>query len=165
MIRAILACDEHWGIGKDNTLPWPHNPADLKWFKESTNNSVVVMGRHTWESLPKRPLPNRVNYVIASNPDISPGYHGRFSVSDPNKLGKAITAIIQDRHITQSDIWIIGGSQLVNSCLSIIDEIWLSRISGTYSCDTFLPRTAIELTFRLDSTEDINGLCIEKWKK
>jgi dihydrofolate reductase len=44
IIKAILACDEQWGIGKDGDLPWPRNPADLKWFKESTLNDTVVMG-------------------------------------------------------------------------------------------------------------------------
>ena len=38
MIKAILACDEDWGIGKDGDMPWPHNPADLKWFKQNKDN-------------------------------------------------------------------------------------------------------------------------------
>ena len=69
MIRAILACDEDWGIGKAGTLPWPHNPADLKWFKETTSGGVVAMGKATWDSLPNKPLPNRNNIVITSSSD------------------------------------------------------------------------------------------------
>ena len=49
-VKAILACDADWGIGKDGNLPWPHNPADLKWFKQSTLNHTVVMGKATWDS-------------------------------------------------------------------------------------------------------------------
>ena len=67
MIKAILACDENWGIGKAGTLPWLHNPADLKWFKQMTTGSTVVMGRKTWDSLPVKPLPNRKNIVVSSN--------------------------------------------------------------------------------------------------
>ncbi len=67
MIRAILACDQDWGIGKDGDLPWPHNPADLKWFKESTLDSTVVMGKTTWDSLPVKPLPNRQHIVVAQS--------------------------------------------------------------------------------------------------
>ena len=43
MIKAILACDEDWGIGKAGDMPWPHNPADLKWFKQNTTGGVVVI--------------------------------------------------------------------------------------------------------------------------
>ena len=57
MIKAILACDDEWGIGKNGDLPWPHNPADLRWFKNNTLNSVIVMGKSTWDSLPRKPLP------------------------------------------------------------------------------------------------------------
>ena len=66
-VKAILACDADWGIGKDGNLPWPHNPADLKWFKQSTLNHTVVMGKATWDSLPVKPLPNRVNVVVSSS--------------------------------------------------------------------------------------------------
>ena len=59
MIRAILAHDAYWGIGKDGDLPWPKNPDDLKWFKECTEGGVVVMGKTTWDSLPNKPLPKR----------------------------------------------------------------------------------------------------------
>ena len=71
MIKAILACDEDWGIGKDGELPWPHNSADLKWFKEITTGGVVVMGKSTWDSLPFKPLPKRENIIVTrSNQDI-----------------------------------------------------------------------------------------------
>lgn len=162
MIRAILACDEDWGIGKDGDLPWPHNPADLKWFKQCTDGGVVVMGRKTWESLPRKPLPNRMNYVITSDPNIEPGYYGRFSSKD---IGRAIRSTIQYRMIPEPDIWIIGGAQLVESCLKIIDEIWLSRIQGTYDCDTFLPRNIIETTYELFSSEWEGDVYVDKWRK
>ena len=64
-MRLILACDLKGGIGYQNKLPW-HIPLDLSRFKSLTKNGVVVMGRKTWESLPKKPLPNRVNVVISN---------------------------------------------------------------------------------------------------
>ena len=67
MIKAILACDDEWGIGKNGDLPWPHNPADLRWFKNNTLNSVVVMGKSTWDSLPRKPLPNRENLIVTTS--------------------------------------------------------------------------------------------------
>mgnify|MGYP003323142260 CR=1 FL=1 len=67
MIKAILACDEDWGIGKDGNLPWPHNPEDLKWFKKNTLNQVVVMGSKTWnDPFMPTPLKHRENILITS---------------------------------------------------------------------------------------------------
>ena len=43
MIRAILACDENWGIGKNGGMPWPHNRADLQWFKKMTYGQAIVI--------------------------------------------------------------------------------------------------------------------------
>lgn len=163
MIRAILACDEEWGIGKNGDLPWPYNPADLRWFKKCTDSDVVVMGRKTWESLPRKPLPNRINYVITSDPNIEEGYHGRFGSKD---IGRGIRSIIQWRITPEPDIWIIGGAQLLEACLPVIDEIWLSRISGTHDCDTFLPKAAIELSYKLYSSRwDEDDVYVEKWRK
>ena len=75
MISAIVAVDENWGIGYQGQL-LEHIPADLKHFKELTQYNVVVMGRNTWESLPKKDvlprLPDRIN-IIVSNSMVSNG--------------------------------------------------------------------------------------------
>ena len=157
MIRAILACDEDWGIGKAGTLPWPHNPADLKWFKENTLGGVVAMGKATWDSLPNKPLPNRNNIVVTSdeNDYNGGGYHYV-------KFNKAKTELVNMDKL--QDVWIIGGAKLVDGMLDIIDEIWLSRISGTYDCDTFLPRDLIETTFTLSSSQREGDVYVDKWR-
>ena len=157
MIRAILACDEDWGIGKDGDLPWPHNPADLTWFKENTTGGVVAMGKATWDSLPNKPLPNRNNIVVTSSQDDynGGGYHYV-------KFATAKTELVNMDKL--QDVWIIGGAQLVNGMLDIIDEIWLSRIQGTYNCDTFLPRELIQTTFTLFSSEREGGVYVDKWR-
>jgi dihydrofolate reductase len=162
MIKAILACDDNWGIGKNGDLPWPYNSADLKWFKTCTNGGVVVMGRKTWESLPQKPLPGRLNYVITSDPNIEPGYHGRFISKN---IGRAIRSTIQWRIDPELDIWIIGGAQLIKSTLDIIEEIHLSRIKGIYECDTFLPKDLIGKKFKLKTSEQKENIYIEIWKK
>lgn len=164
MIKAIFACDEFWGIGKNNSLPWPHNPEDLKWFKEQTDGDVVVMGKNTWESLPIKPLPNRLNCVISSDPNITKGYNGRYT--GKSNIERTIKEMIENRFVHDIDVWIIGGAQLFSSCINIVDEIHLSRIEGTYDCDTFLPKMKIMRDYIKDSyifTE--NGLLIEKWVK
>jgi dihydrofolate reductase len=67
MISAIVAVDKNWGIGFNNDL-LEHIPEDLKRFKELTTGNTVIMGRKTWDSLPKKPLPDRLNIIITSNP-------------------------------------------------------------------------------------------------
>ena len=69
MFNIILACDNNYGIGLDNKLPWNFKK-DMEYFKNITSSnipyqkSIVIMGRNTMESLPKKHLPNRINIVI-----------------------------------------------------------------------------------------------------
>lgn len=157
MIRAIFACDENWGIGKGGTLPWPHNSEDLKWFKECTMGGIVVMGRKTWESLPSKPLPNRKNIIVSDS-----------ITKAPTEVEILKTDIFNSRMniLKKENVWIIGGAQLIEGCLPLIDEFWFSRIRGSYECDTYLPRTAIELSYSMHESEiKQNGLYIEKWIK
>ena len=158
MIRAILACDEDWGIGKDGDLPWPHNPADLKWFKECTTGGVVAMGRATWDSLPNKPLPNRNNIVVTSSTDDynGGGYHYV-------KFDTAKTELVNMNKL--QNVWIIGGAQLVDGLLDIVDEIWLSRIRGTYDCDTFLPSSRIQELFSLTDSGPRDNIYVDVWTK
>ena len=65
MISAIVAVDNNWGIGYNGNL-LEHIPDDLKYFKQLTSNKMVVMGRKTWDSLPIKPLPDRLNIVITN---------------------------------------------------------------------------------------------------
>ena len=164
MIRAILAHDTYWGIGKAGTLPWPHNPDDLNWFKESTADGIVVMGRKTWESLPRKPLPKRINIVISRNwmDHFNPKPHGIYGGKDVCKI---ITDVIQARYTGVEDIWIIGGAQLVESCLPVIDELWLNNVEGDYNCDVFLPSGKITGMFKPNSVEIKSFGVITKWIK
>ena len=64
----VAICKKNNGIGFENKIPW-YIKEELQYFKSVTtsgNKNVVIMGRNTWESLPKKPLPNRVNVVITS---------------------------------------------------------------------------------------------------
>lgn len=158
MIKAILACDQEWGIGKDGTLPWPHNPADLEWFKECTTGGVVAMGKATWDSLPRKPLPNRNNIVVTSSIQDKDqgGYHyikfdnAQVELSNMSKL---------------QNVWIIGGAQLITGLIHIIDEFHLSRISGSYDCDTFLPSSLIEEQYSLTDSGLRGDVYIDVWTK
>ena len=69
MIAAILSADAAWGIGKDGDL-LVSIPEDLKRFSKLTRKAAVIMGRKTWDSLPKKPLPKRENIIISLKKDI-----------------------------------------------------------------------------------------------
>lgn len=156
-IRAILAHDAYWGIGKHSALPWPKNTDDLAWFKQCTQDSVVVMGRKTWESLPRKPLPDRVNIVIASK-DVED--------ADICISGDPIAALNYVKEMFEGkDVWIIGGAQLLESCLTNIDELWLNNVGGDYGCDTCLPKQQITEQFYPASTETKSFGIITKWIK
>ena len=159
MIRGILAHDDDWGIGKSDTLPWPHNSEDLKWFKGCTNNSTVIMGRRTWDSLPKKPLPNRANIVISSRQDFTVLPTAVYSGSN---IPKIISEIVK-RYV--GDIWFIGGAQVIEASLGVIDELWLNNIHGVYQCDTFLPKNKIMTIFEPYHQDNTSYSTITKWKK
>ena len=67
MIKLILATDKNGGIGYKNKLPWPSLKKDMEKFKSLTSNNICIMGSKTWNSLPKKPLPNRINVVLSSH--------------------------------------------------------------------------------------------------
>lgn len=152
MINAILACDDNWGIGYKGELPWPKNSADLQWFKNTTLNSAVVMGRGTWNGGMPKPLPNRRNIVITNDP--IPGVE----CYTLDKF-KSMYSLIQQ------NTWIIGGAALLESTLDIVEEIWLSRIKGVYECDTFLPKDKILEKFDIYERYFDGTLTTEKYTR
>lgn len=155
MIRAILACDENWGIGKSGALPWPHNPADLKWFKAATLNHTIVMGKATWDSLPVKPLPNRVNVVVSSSNILA-----KVDVVSISDLRRRVSSMDTDQ-----DMWIIGGARLIEGMMDYIDEFHLSQIKGNYNCDTFLPSTLIQENYSLTSSQFQGDVYVDVWSK
>lgn len=154
MIRAIFACDEEWGIGKDGTIPW-NNRIDLKWFKESTLGNVVVMGRKTYESLPG-PLSMRDVVVISSSLESIP--RGFLYQGTPDEVWPQIKERFANRKI-----FVIGGAQLFGSVVNDVEELVVSRISGTHDCDTFLDKDLINTNFVRVDIESPEGLSLEKF--
>ena len=149
MIKAILACDDKGGVSKNGTLPWPNNSTDLKWFKEHTAGHVVVMGSTTWDDphMP-RPLPNRQNVLVTSRPFENPGAD-YYILGDLTKSVKNI-----EEKFPGLITWIIGGPNIIEQTLGIIDEFYLSRIPGDYDCDTHLPMKKIESLFKVKWEEE-----------
>ena len=148
-IKAILACDDTGGVSKGGTLPWPNNSTDLKWFKENTAGHVVIMGSTTWEDphMP-RPLPKRTNVLVTSRPAEFPGADHYIS----GDLNKSVQRIAEK--FPSLITWVIGGPNIIEQTLGVIDEFYLSRIPGAYACDTFLPMKKIETLFKVKWEEE-----------
>lgn len=127
MITMIFAMGRNRVIGRDNKLPW-HLPADLKYFRSVTTGSTVIMGRHTHESI-GRPLPNRRNIVISSNPAYEA--EGCEVIRHIEEILPYATA--------EEEVFVIGGAGLFSLLLPHASKMHITWINETFEGDTFLP--------------------------
>ena len=128
MINALFAVDHYGGMGFNGSLPWPRNTHDLSNFQRLTKNHIVVMGHRTWDDpvMPK-PLLGRIVYV-ASNHNISNA--GRIS-------GDIVEEVLRlEQENPTRKIWVIGGPQLIESCINILDTVYLTHFKGSFKIDT-----------------------------
>lgn len=147
-MKLIIAFDPKGGIGYNGTLPWTNLQGDLPRFKELTTGKSIVMGRATWDSLPKKPLPNRTNWVFSHNP-----LDGAITITDPVYLSSV------------SDAWVIGGSKVIETCWEYINEIHVTRTFAEYTCDTFIDIVKLEKEFMCWQKEDFADHSYEIWKR
>ena len=162
MIKAIMAIDEKGGISKGHSMPWPKNSIDLKWFKENTINNIVVMGRKTWEDpFMPTPLKSRINILITKKQhSLYPGADYYFSGNINNNILE-----IQNNY-ENKDIFIIGGSEIINLTFDLIQEFYLTRIYGNYNCEKFINISLIENKMKMIKKIDGDKSChFEIWKK
>jgi dihydrofolate reductase len=159
-LNAILACDDNWGIGRGNDLPWPRNEYDMKWFRENTSNGVVVMGRKTWQSLGNKALPNRINCVVSrdistieGSPDV------RVAGIDANTLQQ-----IDDRFFPKK-VWIIGGGEMYNQTIPLCDFVYLTRFHDSYTCDTFVDKSLMDRFTMMTSFQKTPECTFSIWRR
>ena len=143
-MKLIIACDPKGGIGYNGGLPWTNLQGDLPRFKELTTDKIVFMGRKTWDSLPKKPLPNRINWIKSTGPVRNPD-------EDP---------IVKDK-----EVWLIGGGTMIQLYWEYIDEIHLSRTFAEYTCDTFIDIVKLENDFMCWFKEELTDHSYEIWKR
>jgi dihydrofolate reductase len=133
-VSLIVAAAENGVIGKDNDLIW-HLPKDMRFFKETTLNHHVIMGRKNFESIPERfrPLPNRTNVIITRNSD----YKAEGCVV-VNSVKQALEVAKENR---DTQPFIIGGGQIYKLALenNLVDKIYLTKVHHAYDGDTFFP--------------------------
>jgi dihydrofolate reductase len=130
MISLVVAASRNGVIGRDGGLPW-HVPSDLKLFKQLTMSKPIIMGRKTWESLPRKPLPGRRNIVITRQAGF--GAEGAEVAAD---VQAALAIAAQD---APAEIAVIGGGEIYKLFWDVADQIYLTEIDATVEGDTFLP--------------------------
>lgn len=123
----IVAIANNNAIGYKNRLLC-HLPADLKMFKQKTSGHTVVMGRKTFESLPKGALPNRRNLVLSRSKFT---FDGCETVESFHELWK--------RCASDEKIFILGGADVYKQSLDWVDHLFITRIHADFEADTFFP--------------------------
>ena len=142
MISAIVAVDNNWGIGYNGDLLLSI-PDDLKRFKAITTGHNVVMGKNTWESLPKKPLPNRINIVIDYRDTID--YLDDYIIGNLEDVSNMIKFSIEKN--PNIEFFIMGGGSIYKQLLPLCDRVYVTKIYHTFeNVDTFFPN--------LDETND-----------
>ena len=137
MIAAIVAMDKNGAIGQGNKMPW-HLPNDLRYFKEVTKDSVVLMGRKTFESIGKK-LPNRINIVLTKNPENyndlqEEGLYFIDDFEDALSLSKSFN----------KTIFITGGSEVYKKYIDVCDFIYVTHIHAELDpVDAFFPKEVL----------------------
>lgn len=126
MISLIAALAADRIIGMENAMPW-HLPADLAWFKRTTLNKPVIMGRLTFESI-GRPLPGRLNIVVSSQPGT---HEGVTWVTSPEAAIEAAG--------DAEEIMVIGGGRIYEQILPRADRLYLTHIDAEVEGDTQFP--------------------------
>lgn len=138
-VHVIAAVDAEGGIGKLGAIPWRH-AGELRHFRAVTTaarrgrRNAVIMGRRTWESLPKKPLPDRHNIVVTRTP--IPG------VATARSFDEAVAAAAAQKADT---VFAIGGARIYADALAhpACERAHLTRIPGTHDCDAFFPLAAL----------------------
>jgi len=141
-IVLIVAAAENGVIGKDGAIPW-RLPEDLRRFKALTMGHPIVMGRKTWDSFPKKPLPGRTNIVITRQP----GWRAQ---------GAVTAASLEDAlGIARSEsetVFVIGGGEIYRAALPLAMRVELTDVHQAFDGDAHFP--ALDKSWRETAREE-----------
>ena len=130
-MNIIVAVDQNWGIGKDNKL-LVSIPADMKYFRETTTENVVVMGRKTLESFPNGlPLKKRTNIVLTRNEN--------YQAKDAVIVHSEKELLEELKKYPSENVYVIGGASVYEQLLPYCDVAHVTKIDYAYEADTHFP--------------------------
>lgn len=150
-ISIIVALAQNNAIGKNNDLLW-HIGDDLRRFKQLTTGHTVIMGRRTFDSLPKRPLPNRRNIVIT---------HDTAYACPSAEVFHSLNAAL-DAVRGEEETFVIGGAEIYRQFLPFAKRLYLTWVYADFDADVYFPTIDMS-TFRQISitprmTDEKSGL-------
>ena len=128
IVSLLVAMSENRVIGRENALPW-RLPADLKRFKTLTTGRTIIMGRKTWDSLPRWPLPGRRNVVITRN---------RAFEAAGAAVVHSLEAALREG-AGEDEIFVIGGERIFQEALPLADRLYLTVVHASVEGDTYFP--------------------------
>ena len=130
-MNLIVAVDKNWAIGNHNKL-LVSIPADMKFFRETTMNKVVVMGRKTLESFPNGlPLKKRINIVLTRDKN--------YQVKDAIVLHTVEEVLEELKKYNEEEIYIIGGESIYRQFLPYCKVTHVTKVNHAYEADTYFP--------------------------
>lgn len=148
-IAIYVAIAANGVIGRDGDLPWRLS-TDLKRFKAGTMGKPIIMGRKTWESFPKHPLPGRLNIVVTRDKT----YRAEGGETAPSLEAAITLATARARCMTNVDeLCVIGGGQIYAQALPLADRLYITHVLASVDGDTVFPPVDPEI-WRLLTTEE-----------
>ena len=141
-ISIIVAIARNNAIGKDNSLLW-HISDDLKRFKTLTSGHPIIMGRNTWESLPKKPLPKRRNIILTHD----------HSFSDQGvEVAYSIQGVL-DLIVDEEESFVIGGANVYRQFLPLAKRIYATWVWQDFDADAYFPVIDFSVFSKISETE------------
>jgi dihydrofolate reductase len=158
MIIALFAVDDIGGMGFHGSMPWPRNKEDMQWFKNTTQDHLVVMGRKTWDSedMPS-PLPGRINVLFTNE------FIDRDDIVQLK--GSVVDAVLHiqnenpDKHV-----FVIGGPTILMQAKPAIERVYLTRVPGEFLSDVNINLTEFLDQFALVNTHSLDTCKIEHYE-
>lgn len=127
-LSIIVAVAQNLAIGKDNDLLW-HISADLKHFKALTTGHTIVMGRRTFHSLPRKPLPKRRNIVLTHDEDfLFPGVEVAHDIPQLLRMTEG-----------EEEVFVMGGATLYRQLLPLAGKLYVTWVHRPFDGDVFFP--------------------------
>ena len=133
MISLIAAVAQNGVIGNRNAMPW-NLPTDFQWFKEKTLGKQLVLGRKTYESIGKKPLPNRTHIVLTSQRH----YEVPKICTLAHSIGHALSLMLHDQ-----EVMVCGGGIVYRQFLPMAEKMYITRIRHPFKGDVFFPEVSM----------------------
>lgn len=133
-VSFVVAIADNGVIGRDNGLPWRLS-GDMAFFKRVTMGKPVIMGRKTWESLPKKPLPGRPNIVVTRDP----AYRAEGAEVVTSAEAALVCGIALAAELGADEVMVIGGAQLYAETFDHATRLYITEVHAAPDGDVSFP--------------------------